>query len=107
MDILPENKQLILFDGVCNLCNGTVQYVIKRDRKDIFRFTALQSDIGQQLIETFKIDTTKIDSIILYSKEHGLSFKSSAALKIFAGLGFPYKRERCCYDGSLWVFGLG
>ena len=87
---LPKHNKLILFDGVCNLCNSSVQYIIKRDKKDVFRFAALQSDVGKQIIETFKIDTSKTDSILLYSQEKRLSSKSSAALKIGLGLGFPY-----------------
>jgi len=86
---LPNDKKLILFDGVCNLCNTTVQYVIKHDKKDIFRFAPLQSNIGQQIIETFNIDVEKTDSILLYSKPHGLKSKSSAALLIASKLGFP------------------
>jgi len=88
---LPKHKKLILFDGVCNLCNSSVQYVIKRDNKDMFRFTALQSDIGKQIIEEFNIDITKTDSILLYSQEKGLSIKSTAALKIGLDLGYPYR----------------
>jgi len=89
IDLARHNK-LILFDGVCNLCNSSVQHVIKRDKKDVFRFATLQSDIGKRIIEEFKIDTSKTDSILLYSKDNGLSSKSSAALKIGSGLGFPY-----------------
>jgi len=86
---LEHNKQLILFDGVCNLCNSSVQFVIKRDKKDKFRYAALQSDIGQEIIHKFNIDTSKTDSIILYSNEKGISYKSTAALKIASHLGFP------------------
>ncbi len=86
---LPEHKQLILFDGICNLCNSSVQYVIKHDKKDIFMFTPLQSDIGKQIIKEFSIDTTKVDSILLYSKEKGLKSKSTAALQVSKQLGFP------------------
>ena len=86
---LPKHKQLVLFDGVCNLCDASVQYIIKHDKNDIFLFTALQSDVGQQIIKEFNIDTNKIDSIILYSNEHGISYKSTAALKIASKLGFP------------------
>ena len=89
MNELPKNKQLILFDGVCNLCNATVRYVIKHDKKDIFRFAALQSVVGQELIRKFKISTLKTDSILLYSEEIGLSIKSTAALTISKKLGFP------------------
>ncbi|MDG5491962.1 thiol-disulfide oxidoreductase DCC family protein [Psychroserpens sp. SPM9] len=86
---LEKHKKLILFDGVCNLCNSSIQYVIKHDKKDTFRFAALQSDIGQQIIDTYHIDTKTTDSILLYSNEHGLSAKSTAALKIAKHLGFP------------------
>jgi predicted DCC family thiol-disulfide oxidoreductase YuxK len=44
---LPKNKKIILFDGVCNLCNSAVRFVIKYDKKDAFRFVALQSELGQ------------------------------------------------------------
>lgn len=89
MNQLPKHKQLILFDGVCNLCNSTVQYVIKHDKKDVFRFAALQSDIGQSIIAKYHIDPVKTDSILLYSNENGLKVKSTAALYIAKHLGFP------------------
>lgn len=86
---LPKDKQLILFDGVCNLCNSSIQYVIKHDQKHRFMFAALQSEAGQKLLETYQIDTSKTDTIVLYSEANGLSIKSSAALKIAKYLGFP------------------
>jgi len=86
---LPKHKKLILFDGVCNLCNTSVLYVIKRDKKDVFRFAPLQSDIGRQIIDQYNLDVSKTDSILLYSKTNGLSVKSSAALQIAKHLGFP------------------
>lgn len=90
MSIKLENrKQLILFDGVCNLCDASVQFVIKHDANDLFRFAALQSETGQNIIQQFNIDTRKMDSILLYSPENGISNKSTAALKIASKLGFP------------------
>ncbi|MDO7138935.1 thiol-disulfide oxidoreductase DCC family protein [Algibacter lectus] len=86
---VPKHKKLILFDGVCNLCNSSVQYVIKRDRKEHFLFTALQSETGKQILDQYKIDTTKIDSILLYTPEKGINYKSTAALKVATSLGFP------------------
>ena len=50
IDNIPENKKLILFDGVCNLCNEAVLNIIKQDKKDIFLFTALQSNTGKNII---------------------------------------------------------
>ncbi|RIA09668.1 putative DCC family thiol-disulfide oxidoreductase YuxK [Flavobacteriaceae bacterium MAR_2010_72] len=89
MITLPKHKQLILFDGVCNLCNASVQYIIKHDKNDVFLFAALQSDTGHNIIKEFNVDTGNIDSILLYSDENGVSYKSTAALKIAAKLGFP------------------
>lgn len=86
---LPKHKKLILFDGVCNLCNSSVQYIIKHDKKNLFMFTAIQSDAGQKIIKKYNIDTSKIDSILLYSLEKGIDYKSTAALKIANKLGFP------------------
>ena len=84
---MEDGKKIILFDGVCNLCNGVVQFIIKRDKKDVFRYAALQSAIGQQLVEERNIDTAKVDSIILV--EPGLAYyiKSDAALEITGDLG--------------------
>ena len=46
---LPEGKKVILFDGVCNLCNGAVNWIIRRDARDTFRFAPLQGEVGQAL----------------------------------------------------------
>ncbi|AXP82345.1 hypothetical protein CJ739_3283 [Mariniflexile rhizosphaerae] len=89
MIALPDHKKLILFDGVCNLCNSSVQYVIKHDKNNVFLFAALQSDTGQQIIEAYKINTNKVDSILLYTPGKGVDYKSTAALKIASQLGFP------------------
>ncbi len=86
---LPKHKKLVLFDGVCNLCNSSVQYVIKHDKKDKFMFAALQSKVGKQIIESHSIDTNKLDSILLYTPDKGIAHKSTAALKVASQLGFP------------------
>jgi len=77
-----SDKKIILFDGVCNLCNGFVQFVIKRDAKDIFHFASLQSEIGQQLISERNIDISKVDSVILIAPGVAYYVKSDAALQI-------------------------
>lgn len=90
MDNLPKNKKIILFDGVCNLCDNVVQFVIKRDKKDIFRFVALQSDLGQEITKYLGIDPVKTDSIILYEPGDAYYYKAKAALKIGSELGGIY-----------------
>lgn len=75
-------KKIVLFDGVCNLCDRSVQFIIKHDKKDEFRFATLQGEIGNSLMQKRNIDTSRIDSIILI--EPGVAFytKSDAALQI-------------------------
>ena len=89
MKQLPADKQLILFDGVCNLCNSSINYVIKHDKHDLFMFAPLQSEAGNKIIQKYNLDTSQTDSILLYSEEKGLKIKSSAALAIASKLGFP------------------
>ena len=79
---LPENKKIILFDGVCNLCDSSVQFIIKNDKNDVFRFVAIQSELGQQIIKYLGINTSKTDSIILYEPGIAYYFKADAALRI-------------------------
>ncbi|MAZ73750.1 MAG: thiol-disulfide oxidoreductase [Flavobacteriaceae bacterium] len=86
---LEKNHKIILFDGVCNLCNTSVTFVIKRDKKDVFRFAALQEAPGQSLLTKFNIDTAETDSIILVDGERAYT-KSTAALKIARHLGGFY-----------------
>ncbi|MBT0608697.1 thiol-disulfide oxidoreductase DCC family protein [Aequorivita echinoideorum] len=86
---MKDNYKIILFDGVCNLCNGAITFIIKRDKKNSFKFAALQSEIGQQLISKFNIDTQKVDSIILIDGEKYYE-KSSAALHISKELSGAY-----------------
>lgn len=79
---MENYKKIILFDGVCNLCNTTVQFVIKNDKEDIFRFSPLQSDTGKKLLTERNIDTEDIDSIILIEPNVAYYTKSTAALEI-------------------------
>lgn len=86
----PENKQLILFDGICNLCESSVLFIIKRDKKDCFRFVSLQSDLGQEILKYIGVKTNKTDSIILYIPNVAYYIKAEAALKIAKELGGFY-----------------
>lgn len=109
MPDFPQNKKIILFDGVCNLCNSAVQFIIKNDKKDVFRFVALQSELGNDICNYIGVDQNKIDSIILYEPEVAYYYKSSAALEIAEDLGgiyslisvlkiFPEKFRNYVYD---------
>ncbi len=87
----PADKKIILFDGVCNLCNQSVLKVIKLDKKNAFLFTSLQSETGKEVLEYLKIDTSKIDSIILFDPKGKYYIKSSAALKIMSSFNGFWK----------------
>jgi predicted DCC family thiol-disulfide oxidoreductase YuxK len=73
-------ESIILFDGICNLCNSGVQFIIKRDLKCHFKFASLQSETGQMLLNKYGV-SNKIDSIIVIENEK-VYIKSSAALHI-------------------------
>ena len=83
----PKGKKIILFDGVCNLCEASVQFVIKYDKKDVFRFVALQSELGKVIIKHIGLENNNIDSVILYEPGIAYNYKSAAALEIAKNLG--------------------
>ena len=84
---LPIGKKIILFDGLCNLCEASVQFVIKHDNSDQFRFVALQSDLGQKIIAHIGINSKNIDSVLLYEPGVAYYYKSNAALQVAKNLG--------------------
>lgn len=78
----------ILFDGVCNFCNSSVNYVIAHDPRGYFKFAALQSDAGERLTREHGIDSANVDSVVLI--ENGRAYvRSAAALRVAKKLGFP------------------
>ncbi len=83
---LNQTGPVLLFDGVCNLCNGTVQFILKVDRKKVFRFASLQSDIGQQLLRSAAYDGPPLDSVVLI-KDQRVFTHSEAVLEIARLLG--------------------
>jgi predicted DCC family thiol-disulfide oxidoreductase YuxK len=74
---LNSKNPIILFDGVCNFCNSSINFIIKQDKKNIFRFAALQSDAGQRLLKEYNIPATYFNSFILIAE--GKVYKKSAA----------------------------
>lgn len=76
----------ILFDGVCNFCNASINFIIDRDSKSIFQFAALQSEVGQELLIKHHLKTTDFDTVILINDENKIYQKSDAALEIARNL---------------------
>ena len=90
MKKLAVDKKIILFDGVCNLCSSAVQFIIENDKKDIFRFVSLQSDLGQEITTYLGISRANLDSIILYQPGYAYYYKSQAVFEIAKELGGIY-----------------
>ena len=77
----PSTHPVIFFDGVCNLCTGSVQYVIKHDPKRIFRFASLQSSFGQKLLSDHNLPADTFNSFILFENDK-IYTRSTAALLV-------------------------
>ena len=91
---MPE-QPIILFDGVCNLCNSAVNFVIKRDKKSVLKFAALQSSIARKFLLDNKLPVTDLSSFVFVEK--GVIYtKSTGALRV------------CRYLNGLWplMYGL-
>jgi predicted DCC family thiol-disulfide oxidoreductase YuxK len=73
-----ENKSIILFDGICNLCNTSIQFIIKRDKKKCFLYASLQSDAARDILLQFHLKNSHFNSIILI--ENGKAFQKSTAI---------------------------
>lgn len=80
-DTSEAGQAIVLFDGVCNFCNGTVNFIIRHDSRNRFRFAALQSETGRKLLRQYDLSSPGIDSVVLI--ENGEAFThSTAALRI-------------------------
>ena len=80
-----DGGAVVLFDGVCNLCNGSVQFILKRDPHGRFRFASLQSDAGRRLLRAHGLPADALESVVLV--EDGRAWThSDAALRIARGL---------------------
>lgn len=85
-----EGQKIILFDGVCNLCNGLVQFVINHDKHAAFTFGSLQSEEGQALLKEKGLPTDDFDSFV-YLKDKEVYVKSTGALNVLKDLGGSWR----------------
>ena len=85
-----NQSPVLLFDGVCNLCNGIVQFTIKRDPQGKFKFASLQSESGQALLKKFGLPANDFDSFVFISGDNYF-LKSSAGLRVLKELGGFWK----------------
>lgn len=90
---LKTVMNVILFDGECNFCDDSVQFIIKRDKKSLYRFASIQSDAGQNIIKKFNVPNN-VDSFMLV-KGDKCFYKSSAALRVCKNLNGFWKLFYC------------
>jgi len=83
------HEHIILFDGVCNLCNGAVNFIIDHDREARFHFAALQSEFGKSVIKRMGLRDDVMETFVLLEGDRAFT-RSTAALRIARGLGFPW-----------------
>jgi predicted DCC family thiol-disulfide oxidoreductase YuxK len=88
--MVADNKCIILFDGVCNFCNGIVKFTINKDLKSKLKYASLQSENGQKLLNHFNLPTEDFDSFVFISGEQYF-IKSSAVLQVLKELGGVWK----------------
>lgn len=91
MDTIKHGR-IVLFDGVCNLCNAAVRFIIKNDRRGLFRFASLQSEAAVTMMKDYGIMPAPdaIPDTFIYFEDGKPYFKSTAALKIARELRFPF-----------------
>jgi predicted DCC family thiol-disulfide oxidoreductase YuxK len=83
-------QHVILFDGVCNLCSSSVQFVLKRDKRNKFLFGSLQGNYGQQMLRKYNLPQNEFNSFMLLEGEQ-LYTKSSGALRMLKHLGGAWR----------------
>lgn len=97
-----DSHPTLLFDGVCNLCNGAVNFVIDRDRRRVFRFASLQSEAGKALLRAHGLSDSSLDTVVLL--EQGQAFiESDAAIRTARRLGFPWSAMVLCLAAPRFV----
>ncbi len=86
---MSTDHSVVLFDGVCNFCNASVNWIIRRDKRDRFRFAPLQSAAGAEIAGQCGIDAGRLDSLVLVEGSRAFR-RSGAALGIVRRLGVPW-----------------
>ncbi len=93
MQVLNETGPVLLYDGVCNLCNAAVKWVLRHERNQQMRFAALQSDFGQAVLKENGLDLKQLDSMLVVDDGRVL-MRSDAALRMAEIVGGPWRLAR-------------
>jgi len=84
-----RQRKIILFDGICNLCNGSVIFILKHEKDPIFQFASIQSEAGKQLLEWCYLSSNYSQAVV-YIENGNVHLGSTAALRIGQKLIFPW-----------------
>ena len=84
-----NQRKIILFDGICNLCNGSVRFILEREKSPIFQFASIQSETGKELLKRCGLPPDYNQAVVLLDSGK-IYLGSTAALKIGQGLRFPW-----------------
>jgi len=84
-----QHQHIILFDGVCNLCNGSVNFILKHEKDSQFRFASIQSEVGRELLLWCGLRSDYSEAVV-YLENGNVYLGSTAALKIGQKLLFPW-----------------
>lgn len=87
---------VVLFDGVCNLCNSSVNWIIDHDKKNEFRFASLQSEYGQRMVQQYNISGNYMDTVVLIKNDRAY-LRSAAVLQVLRGIGGIYSLAMVFY----------
>jgi predicted DCC family thiol-disulfide oxidoreductase YuxK len=93
-----DQPPIIFFDGICNYCNALVNFIIRQDKKKIFRFAAMQNETGQQFLRENHLPLTDPETFYLLQRDKIYS-RSAAALKILGQLPWYWK-----WTQFFWIF---
>lgn len=88
-----DEKPIILFDGVCNFCDGAINFILKQDQKGVFRFAPLQSEAAQKILSQYKLPIKDFESFVLID-EGKVYKKSAASLKVMSKLPWYWKASQ-------------
>jgi len=92
--VAKDTETIVLFDGVCNMCNGFVKFIVKRDPHARFKFAALQSEAGQRLLAEAGLPAALMDTVVLIERSSEprtrAYVKSNAAVRVARTLGWPW-----------------
>jgi predicted DCC family thiol-disulfide oxidoreductase YuxK len=87
---MTSGERIVFFDGVCNLCNGLVKFIVRHDRKGLIKFTPLQSEAAMQILKEAGINSVRLDSVA-YLSGNKIYYKSQAILRIIKDMGGIWK----------------